>query len=93
MIKIKSTGHAPLMEMDDEEYTSVCVDIPTDSDTATSFELGDKVTVTLKGKVKEVRASKSEYNYGAPGHLELELESLEVDGKNAFADLVDGEIR
>ena len=94
MIKIKRNDMGKTLCCDeDKEYEIICIDIPTDANTAMSFDMGDTVDVTLKGKIKRINASKSEYSYGSPGTIELQLESLKVDGKNAFSEMVEGEVR
>lgn len=80
------TGGCCVEACDDDNF--VTVNIPTDASTAMSVELDDIVTVTIKGKVKRINATKGE-SWGTPGDINLEVDSIEVEGKNAFEDLID----
>lgn len=74
---------------DDDEYKEyVCVNIPTDAATAVSVDIDDMVEITIKGRVKGVHATKGE-TWGTPGDIRVEVESVTVDGRNAFEDLID----
>jgi hypothetical protein len=72
-----------------DEDRNVTVNIPSDANTALSVEMDDVVTITIKGKVKGVHATKGDDVWGTPGDIRVEVDSIEVDGKNAFADLVE----
>lgn len=85
-IKLKS-GSEPVSVDDDDRY--VCVNVPTDANTALAVELGDDVEIVIKGKVKSVHATKGEDVWGTPGDIRVEVNSIEVEGKNAFAALVE----
>lgn len=85
-IKMK-TGSEPASSDDDDRY--VCVSIPTDANTALEVDLGDAIEIVIKGKVKSVHASKGEDVWGTPGDIRVEVDSIQVEGKNAFAALVE----
>lgn len=76
------------VEMDKEERKA-SVHLPTDGDMS-SFELGDEVTITIKGKIKGGRFSlKKEEWDDARGHLEVEVDDISIEGKNIFESMVD----
>ena len=85
-IKIKDDGCC-VSECEDERFVEV--NVPTDANTALSVELGDVVEITIKGKVKGVHATKGEDCWGTPCDIRIEVDSIKVDGKNAFDDLAD----
>jgi len=76
-----------VQEADDDDFVEV--NIPTDADTALSVDLDDEVTITIKGKVKRVHATKGEDVWGTPGDIAVQVEDITVDGKNAFESLID----
>ena len=81
-------GHSPcITECDEDDFVEV--NIPTDAVMATSVELDDVVTITIKGKVKRIHATKGSEIWGTPGDIQVQVDSIDIDGKNAFADLVD----
>lgn len=86
-IKMKTGSGCCVTECEDERF--VDVNIPTDASTAMSVEIDDVVTITIKGKVKGVHADKGDAVWGTPGDIRIEVDSIDVDGKNAFADLAD----
>lgn len=86
-IKINDGGCRVSECSEDERF--VDVNIPTGANMAMSVEIDDVVTITIKGKVKGVHADKGDAIWGTPGDIRVEVDSIDVDGKNAFADLAD----
>lgn len=84
-IKMKVTP----MEIEGREEEEVQMRIPTDAKTPLKFGIGDSVTVEIKGRVKMIHAEDEEDAYREPGSICLVVDSISVDGKNAFEDLID----
>lgn len=74
---------------EDESEHFVTISVPTDANTALAVEMDDDVEIIIKGKVKGVHASKGEDVWGTPGDIRVEVDSISVDGKNAFESLID----
>ena len=85
-IKMK-TGESCCVDESADRY--VTVNVPTDANTALAVEMDDTVEIVIKGKVKGVHATKGEDVWGTPGDIRVEVESISVDGKNAFEALLD----
>ena len=72
-----------------ETERKVFVHLPTDGD-MNDYELGDEVTIVIKGKIQSGRFSlKKEEWDDAKGHLEVSVSSIEIEGKNVFESLFD----
>ena len=86
-IKMSTGNDNYVEEVEDVRY--VTVNVPTDANTALAVDIDDTVEITIKGKVKGVHATKGEDCWGTPGDLRIEVDSIEVDGKNAFESMLD----
>lgn len=75
------------VHMDEERKATV--HLPTDEDMS-GFELGDEVTITIKGTIKSGRFSLKKEDWDdAKGHLEVEVDDIKIDGKNVFQSMID----
>jgi NAD(P)H-flavin reductase len=73
----------------DKEDRKVIVRVPSEA-AMDEFELGQEVTITIKGKVSGGRFSLEVEDWDdARGNLEIEVETIEAEGKNIFDSLAD----
>lgn len=82
------TGESCCVEAASEDR-NVTVNIPSDANTALALEMDDVVVITIKGRVKGIHATKGEDVWGTPGDIRIEVDSIDVDGRNAFAELAE----
>lgn len=74
----------------DNEKRKATIYIPVDAKLVQDIEAGDEVTVTIKGKVigGHFRLKREDWE-DSNGNLDVEIDSISVDGKNAFQQLID----
>lgn len=74
------------VEIDKERKAKV--HLPSDGDMA-DFEIGDDVEILIKGKIVGGRFSMEKDDWEeAKGHLEVEVDGIEIEGKNIFESLI-----
>jgi hypothetical protein len=66
------------------------VHIPVDKAIVSDIEAGDKIVITITGKVVGGRFSvKREDWEDSDGNLDIEVDNIEIEGRNVFQDIVD----
>lgn len=74
----------------DEKERKAKIYIPVDKEIVGEISAGDKVVITITGKVIGGRFSlKREDWEDSDGNLDIEVDDIEIEGRNVFQDIVD----
>ena len=64
--------------------------IPVDKKVLSDIQAGDKIVITITGKVVGGRFSlKKEDWEESDGNLDIEVDEIDIEGRNVFQDIVD----
>lgn len=74
----------------DEKERKARVYIPVDKEIVGEINAGDKVVITITGKVVGGRFSLKREDWAdSDGNLDIEVDAIEIEGRNVFQDIVD----